>query len=262
LPWAALRYQHTQALRAALAQRYAPASVNKHLAALRGVLTEAWRLGLVSAEDYHRAADVAGVRGERLAAGRGLSGGELRALFGACARDQSPAGARDAALLAVLYGGGLRRSEAVALAVAGLWSRASGALVVRSGKGDRDRVAYASDGAKAALEAWLALRGEAPGPLFCPVNKGGRIELRPMSAQAVLYRLRARAAEAGVGRFSPHDLRRSYISDLLDAGVDIATVQRLAGHTNVTTTSRYDRRGEEAKRKGAAMLHVPYLARA
>ena len=74
LPWAQLRYQHTQAIRAALAERYSPSTANKMLSALRGVLKEAWRLGLLDAESYQRAADLPAVRGSTLPAGRALSG--------------------------------------------------------------------------------------------------------------------------------------------------------------------------------------------
>ena len=202
LDWAALRYQHTAAVRAALAARYAPATANKALAALRGVLKEAWRLGLVAADDYQRAVDLAAVRGSTLPAGRALQPGEIRALFVACAADDSPGGARDAALLAVLYGGGLRRAEAVALEAVD-YDGETGALTVRSGKGHKARIAYATNGGKAALEAWLAVRGTGVGALFCPVHKGGRVEVRRMTEQAVWTIIEKRGGEAGVAHFSP-----------------------------------------------------------
>ncbi len=256
LPWPELRYQHTAAVRAILAARYAPATANKMLAALRGVLKEAWRLGLMDGGDYQRAVDLPGVRGGTLPRGRALTPCEIRALFAVCA-DGSPAGVRDAALLAVLYGGGLRRAECVSLDMSD-YHPATGALTVRHGKGEKARIVYLTGGGGEALAAWLALRGEAAGPLFLPINKGGRLTHRRMTDQAVLAILRRRALKAGVGHFSPHDLRRTCISDLLDAGADIATVQKLAGHASVATTGRYDRRGEHAKMRAAALLHVPY----
>lgn len=260
LPWQLLGYQHTQALRTALAERYAPATANRMLAALRAVLLESWRLGLMSAEARARAGDVATVRGTTLPRGRALKGGELRALFAVCIDE--PAGMRDAALLATLYAAGLRRSEAVALDVADYdptYSDEAAALTVRHGKGNKERVVYLQNGARAAMAAWISVRGVAPGPLFIRIRKGGVLVYARLSDQAALCILQSRCRQTGVTTCSPHDLRRSMISDLLDAGADISTVQRLAGHANVTTTQRYDRRGEAVKAKAAGLLHTPYV---
>jgi integrase/recombinase XerD len=185
--------------------------------------------------------------------------GELRALFVACAADASPAGARDAALLAVSYACGLRRSELVDLDLDD-YTRETGELRVRVAKGNKQRIAYVQNGAQDALEDWLTARGPEPGPLFAAVNHGGRIQPGRLTSQVPRWACLKRGAEAGVVSFSPHDLRRTFISDLLDAGVDLVTVQKLAGHANVQTTARYDRRSEAAKRQGAAKLHVPYRA--
>ncbi len=259
LAWQDLRYQHTALIRSALAEAYAPATANKMLSALRGVLKECFRLGYVNAEDYQRARDLPSVRGSSLPKGRALSHGELQRLFEVCAEDSEPRrGARDAALLAVLYGCGLRRSEAVGLDLAD-YDRKTKELKVR-GKGGKERLVYAEGGAADALDAWIKKRTlrEPRGPLFYPIIKSGRIIRRRLSDQAVLYILKKRAEEIAARNFSPHDLRRTFIGDLLDAGADLATVQKLAGHANVETTARYDRRGERAKKRAASLLHVPY----
>jgi integrase len=75
-----------------------------------------------------------------------------------------------------------------------------------------------------------------------------------MSVDAVNAIAKKRAEEAGVDSFSPHDLRRTFCSDLLDANVDIVTVQKLAGHSSPTTTAKYDRRNEEVKRAAVQKL--------
>lgn len=256
-PWASLRFQHTTAIRSKLAEDYAPATVNKMLSALRGTLKAAWQLGQMSAEDYQRAADLRSVRGETLPAGRAVTQGELVALVSACRNDPTPAGKRDGALLALLWACGLRRAEIVALNRAD-YDAETGELRIRKGKGRKERVVWVTNGATDALADWLAVRGDEAGALFHPVNKGGRILATPMTSQAVYNMLDKRAAEARVKALSPHDLRRTFVGSLLDAGADIATVARLAGHANVQTTARYDRRPEEVKRKAAAMLHFPW----
>jgi len=257
--WGAMRFQDVAALRSVLLETRAPATVNKTLSALRGVAKAAWQLGLLSADDHLRIQDVKNVTSERLPAGRHVPQGELAALLEVCSNDPAPAGARDAAIIAVLYSGGLRRGELVALDL-GDYERPEGRLRVR-GKGRKERLVPLADGANRALADWLALRGVAPGPLFCAIHKGGRLIPGRLAPVAVYTALAKRARQAGVPRLTPHDLRRTFVGDLLDAGADIATVQHLAGHANVNTTARYDRRPEGVKRKAIQKLHVPYWGR-
>jgi site-specific recombinase XerD len=258
-PWHLLRYQHTAAIRAQLGERYAAPTANKLLSALRRTIREAERLGLLPVDDARRAGDIPNYTFHRELRGRALSGGELAALFAACAADETPAGARDAALLAIGYGAGLRRSELAALDLAN-YDPATGTLVIRGGKGDKDRTTYLDAGAAAAVASWLQLRGARAGRLFLPVDKRGQIQhtAHGITGQAVMLAYQKRGAAALVRAFSPHDLRRTFISDMLDAGADIATVQRMVGHADVNTTAKYDRRGEDAKRSAAQLIRVPY----
>lgn len=255
LNWAALRYQHTAALRAVLSEKYAPTTANKMLSALRQVLKEAHRLGLMDAENYARAADVEDIKGKRLLRGRALSGQEMAALLDSCNNDTNPAGVRDAALIAILRAG-LRRSEVVGLELDDFDDQ-TGGLTIRAAKGGTQRIAYLPSGALSTINSWLAVRGTSPGALLCPVNKVGRVTVRHLTDQAVLVALRKRQKLSGVEPFSPHDFRRTFISDLLDAGADIVTVQKLVGHSKPETTAKYDRRGEAAKRRAVDLLSWP-----
>ena len=253
LPWQLLQPAHTSALRSRLVDLYSPSTANRMLAALRGVLREAWRLGLLSAEQHERLRDLPPAPGSRLLAGRQVAQGELRALFAAC--DVSTIGRRNAALLALGYGGGLRRSEIVGLDLGDVDLVRGSVRVV--GKGGKDRLVWLASGAPQLLGRWIEVRGVEAGPLLLPVRRSGAVVGRRLSAQAVLDALRGLAARAGVAKLSPHDLRRSWVGDLLDAGADLASVQRLAGHSSPSTTSRYDRRPEGAKQRAASLLHVP-----
>lgn len=258
-PWHNLRYQHTQAIRTQLAEKYSAATANRHLTALRGVLKECWRLGYLSAEEYQRAIDLKAIRGQKAAQaekGRHLKQGELSALLDVC-MDGSKAGARDAALIAIAYVCGLRRAELAGLQLTD-YDPDNGTLKITKGKGNKERVTPVADGAQDALGAWLAIRGPWVGPLFTVIRKGDHVTLDALTAQSVYDILAKRADEAKVKKFSPHDLRRTFAGDLLDAGADISTVQKLMGHANANTTAGYDRRDAKAKKAAVNKLHVPY----
>jgi site-specific recombinase XerD len=104
----------------------------------------------MSAEDYHLCIAIERKTGQRLLTGRALSIGEVQALFNVCAQDKSVKGSRDAALIAVLYSTGLRRSEVVAVELSD-WNEQDNCLILRSGKGDKDRTNYLDSGATAAI---------------------------------------------------------------------------------------------------------------
>jgi site-specific recombinase XerD len=255
-PWEDLRYQHTARVRRELVQRYAPATVNKMLSALRGTLKNAWRLGMMDGDTYNRAVAVENVRAKVQPKGEAVGQEQLAALFQVCSEDPSPAGRRDAAVFAVLYGGGLRRAELCGLDLADFDS-ADCSLTVRSGKGRRDRTVYLPDSVCEHLKAWVEIREEEPGPLFCPVRMTGEVPITRLRGESLWYVLKRRQRQAGLKGITPHGMRRSYVSRLLEAGVDLLTVQELVGHANAVTTARYDQRGERTKRQAPSRLCLP-----
>ena len=168
-------------------------------------------------------------------------------------------GARDRALLALLFGGGLRRSEACSVRLDQYTPRRKCLRVV--GKGNIEREVPLGRYA-AHLDAWIATRGHGAGPILTsitpPRDRLARDGTKVYEPGAVarkadgglahltddgLYKILADlAAAAGVGRLAPHDARRTRITGLFRAGVDALQVQRFAGHRQMATTSHYDMR--------------------
>lgn len=264
-PWSTLTPAHVTGLASALVSdrarpeggAYAARTVNATLAAVRGVLRECWRAGMLDADQLKRLCDVAPepVTGEP--AGRGLEPGEVSALFHAARHDSLPArGRRDAALLAVLFGAGLRAGEAVALDLGDVDQDAE-ALTIRRGKGRKMRVVPLATGGAAAIAAWVDVRGPDDGALLASIDRRGNVGAR-LSTRAVQRIVERLAAAAGVQPWTPHDARRSYIGQLLDAGADLVTVQQLAGHASPMTTARYDRRPGEARQRAARLIALPW----
>jgi site-specific recombinase XerD len=257
--WQDLRYQHTARVRRELVQRYAPATVNKMLSALRGVLKNAWRLGMMDGDTYSRAVAVENVRAKTQPKGEAVGQEALAALFRVCAEDESPAGRRDAAMFAVLYGGGLRRAELCGLDLAD-FDAADSSLTVRAGKGRRDRTVYLPESVCKHVMAWIEVREHELGPLFTPVRQTGEVPISRLRGESLWYVLKRRQRQAGLEGITPHAFRRRYVSTLLENGVDLLTVQDLVGHANAVTTARYDRRGDSARRRATQAFRVPGLS--
>jgi site-specific recombinase XerD len=212
-------------------------------------------MGFMQYDDLAKATDLGSVLGESEPSGRALNTVEIQKVFEACHRDTSPAGIRDGAIVGLLCGLGLRRSEVVSLDLSD-YDKSQGIIAIH-GKGNKPRLGYAMGQVRELLDAWLQLRGGWEGPMFSPINKGGGMAQSRFTPQGLALVVKKRAGEAGADTFSCHDLRRTFITDLISAGADLSVVQKLAGHRNISTTLIYDRRGEDAKVKAARLIAMP-----
>jgi len=248
-PWQQVRYEQASMLRAKLAVK-SHATGNRHLTALRGVIDECANLKLLSREDAAEIIKVKALKKENKPTGHALTLEEIAALYAACGTDV--AGRRDAAVLALAASGGLRRSEVCDLDLKH-WDGATGKVDV-FGKGQEWRTIYLSPNGRAAVESWLLLRGAWAGPLVTPVSQRGLALTDRLTDDGVYSLLAALGAKAMIARFTPHDLRRTFITHLLGAGVDALTTSKLAGHKSVQTTMGYDKRGEGVKQEAVSRL--------
>ena len=250
------------------AQGKAPSTINQRLAAIRWYARKMADMALDYGHDEEAAKQAArvtlveDVKGERPERGRHIDQGELFALMQACMVDPSPAGTRDAAIIALAWTTGLRRDEISRIQLADLTPADDGLDIEVIGKGGKRRKVYINDGALAAIQDWQELRGGDPGALFVDVNKGGKIGEGKMSGEALRKMLDKRSQEAQLARpVTWHDFRRTFAGNLWDAKIDGVTIQKLMGHASQNQTAKYDRRPEAARRQAVKVLHVPYKRR-
>ncbi len=170
---------------------------------------------------------------------------ELNTMLDNCMAQDGPIAMRDGSLIALVYGAGLRRHEAIGIQLSDYSQEKANIRVV--GKGNKERINALNDRVIDIIECWLDERGRHPGPLFNRIRRGGNITDQPISSQTVYEIIVRRYKESGLERLTPHDLRRTYATNLLESGTDIFIVQELMGHSHLNTTKTYDKRGDEEK---------------
>ena len=253
IDWHLLQPEQVIALVAALREDgYAPNTSSLYVNAVRGVMNEAWRMSLISQEHLLKMRTVKAAPGTRLSQGRNLRRALIREMMDVCAADPRPHGLRDAAVIGILYGSGMRKSESVNLDLAQINFDERSLRVI--GKGNKELIKYAPGWAFAKLQAWLEFRREQlkegeqdDSFLFNRIRRGSHITRERITKHAIYYIARQRGQQVGV-KIMPHDFRRSFITRVIEEH-DLSIAQKLAHHTNIQTTANYDVRDDNERRR-------------
>lgn len=253
VPWHCLEPGHLTALVATLrADDYAPNTTSLYVNAIRGVMNEAWRQNLISHEQLLKIRSVKPVSGSRLVKGKNIRRTLIRELMEVCAADPRPQGRRDAAIIAILYGSGMRKTESVNLDLAHIDFAERSLRVL--GKGNKQLIKYAPAWAFDTLNQWLQLRRSTLPPgqdddafLFNRIRRGNHITRDRITKHAIYFIAKQRGRQIGV-EIMPHDFRRSFITRVIEE-FDLSIAQKLAHHTNISTTAAYDMRGDNERRR-------------
>jgi site-specific recombinase XerD len=221
------------------ARGLAPATINLRLAAVRRLAYEAADSGLLSPE---LAASIRRVRGAKrlgIRLGNWLTAHQGKVLLGT-PDASSVRGKRDYAVLAILLGCGLRRSELVHLTMEDLQQREEHwAFVDLVSKGGHVRTVPVPNWVKSAIDEWIAVAKIRTGRLLRSVNRTGSIWGEGVTEKVVWCVVREFAAKANLQRLATHDLRRTCARLCYEAGGELEQIQFLLGHVSVQTTERY-----------------------
>lgn len=232
-----------------------PASQNFTLRILKGLCTEAYLNGLLAENRLEAIRNIRNVRGIRQTSRTVPTMNDVSAIIADCEKD-GMIGIRDAAIFAVAVGCGLRRTEIVNLRMRDIDFEKHELRII--GKGNKERIIFFSESVSSKLDAWDKLRGnDGSAYFFVPVLASGRLlTSRRMNDETVYQMMRRRSMEALNRVVSPHDMRRSFASTLLDANVDLNTVRIALGHSDIRTTQIYDRRDEIERLKRISAIAV------
>lgn len=255
--WTQLKENLVIGLVSKLGQSYAPATVNTALAALKGVARRLWVNEILSTRDYELVKRVKGIRGSRLSKGRALSKIEISTLFeGILSSDDTTRNVRDLAIMSVLLECGLRRTECATLKYEDVHLNEDTPYLTIIGKGNKERMCFIPDKTISRLNEWFICRGNWEGPCFTRVDKYENVVKEGLTSQRVYSITKEWAEQLGMKEWTPHDMRRTYATNLLNLGIDIVTVKDMMGHSSIATTQRYDKRGTDKMRAAVQKLNA------
>ncbi|MGD0001363.1 MAG: site-specific integrase [Bryobacteraceae bacterium] len=216
-----------------------PISINVRITAVRKLAVAAADNGLLAPELAAGITRVKGVKSKGVRVGNWLSVRQAQTLLNA-PDVSTKKGLRDRAMLAVLLGCGLRRSEVAALTFKHIQQRDNRWCIVDLvGKHGRVRTIPMPTWVKVAIDAWTDAAGVAEGHVLRRINRGDQVQGEQMSEKVVWQLLQPYATAAGVPGIAPHDLRRSCAKMCRAAGGELEPIQLLLGHSSVQTTERY-----------------------
>lgn len=216
-----------------------PASINLKMSAIRKLATEAADNGLIDQQIANSVNRVSGVTAHGVRAGNWLTKQQAQDIILA-PNVLTLKGLRDRALLAVMIGGGLRRSEVAALTFDHIQQRDSRWVIVDIiGKGNRVRSVPIPSWVKLAIDEWIRAAGLSHGLVFQSVHKGGYIKHESMTPQAIRDIVKHYGAAIGLPELAAHDLRRSFAKLAHKGGSGLDQIQLSLGHASIKTTEKY-----------------------
>ncbi len=225
-------------------------TINLTISALKSVAYECWQQKIIDIECYTRIKMIKKLKGTRAAAGRVLQASEIEKIKCYFKNHSDIRNTRNYALFALACGAGLRRREIILLNIANI---KNGTVLVH-GKGNKSRTIFLSGFVIDAVNSWLNALNRKSGALFSSINKNNEVSTTRISSMGVGVVINQIIDEVGIEHFTPHDLRRTFATTLLEVGADKIAVQRLMGHSSLNTTIVYDRRGEKTQRTAIEML--------
>lgn len=224
-------------------------TINATMSAIKGVLYEFLVKKMIGSDDYFLIKSIKSLSRNDVSRGTAIPIEDLRKMF---KRPSSPIEARNNLVIALIYGCGLRRSESVKIDLSDIFKQGDGVFLKIKGKGAKNRNVPVHPAIVAYLDLWIKdYIVDKKGPLLVRIRKGDDVTGVRLTDQAIYNIIKERAVNPDI---APHDLRRSFISNLLDEGAGIETVSELVGHESTDTTKGYDLTGHRRMKKAAYML--------